>query len=142
MSVWSFQHSVEAAVAPDTAWRFWTTVSNWTFDTSLEWVTLEPAFVTGAKGVTKPRGADPVAWSVRDVADGHATIEMTFPGAVVAFHWSFLPTTPGCTRITQHVTLSGPQAGDYIGLAESQLARGIPEGMRRLAKVIEERHRG
>ena len=142
MSVWSFEHSVEATVAPDTAWRFWTTVSNWTFDPSLEWVALEPAFVTGAKGVTKPRGADPVAWCIRDVADGHATIEMTFPGAVVAFHWSFLPSSPGCTRITQQVMLSGPQAGDYIGLAESHLARGIPEGMRRLAKVIEERHRG
>ena len=96
MSVWSFEHSVEATVAPDTAWRFWTTVSNWTFDPSLEWVALEPAFVTGAKGVTKPRGADPVAWCIRDVAGRtcHDRDDVSWSSRRLSLA-SFLPTTPG-----------------------------------------------
>jgi hypothetical protein len=134
---WSFQHSVEAAVATGDAWRFWTDVTNWTFDTSLEWVRLAPSFVAGAKGVTKPRGADPVEWSVRDAGGGQATIEMAFPGALVSFHWTFEPCGSRRTRITQAVALSGPQADEYTALAESHLAKGIPEGMRRLAAEME-----
>jgi hypothetical protein len=83
--VWSIEHSVEAAVDLESAWRFWTNVSNWRFDPSLEWVTLEPGLVTGAKGVTKPRGGDPIEWLVRDTELGRATIEMGFPGALVSF---------------------------------------------------------
>ena len=137
MSAWSFEHSVDVAVEPEVAWHFWTNVANWRFDPSLEWVTLEPGFVAGAKGVTKPRGADPIVWSIPHTGKGDATIEMLFPGALVTFQWTFRPAGTGRTRITQAVTLSGPQANDYTGLAESQLAEGIPQGMRKLAQEIE-----
>lgn len=135
MSLWSLEYSVEAAASPDKAWRYWTDVSNWAFDASLEWVTLQPGFVAGAKGVTKPRGADPVEWSVRDAEDGRATIEMVFPGALVSFRWSFEAAGPGRTRITQLVRLSGPQAEEYSAQAE-ELAHTLPEGMRKLAEAI------
>jgi hypothetical protein len=138
MITWSFAHSVEAAVAPDTAWRFWTDVSNWTFDTSLEWVRLDPGFVAGARGVTKPRGAEPIEWRVRDAGGGQATIDLPFPGAVVTFHWTFEPAGLNRTRLTQRVELSGPQAADYIAIAQSQLASGLPEGMRTLAEAMEQ----
>ena len=39
--------------------------------------------------------------------------------------------------MTQQVTLSGPQTAAYIGVAESHLAVGIPQGMRRLAQAME-----
>jgi hypothetical protein len=134
---WSFEHTVEAAVGKDLAWRFWTNVSNWAFDTSLEWVRLEPGFVAGAKGVTKQRGADPVEWSIREVEDGHATIEMTFPGALVSFRWTFEAMGPGRTRMTQVVALSGPKAEGFSEMAEGHLAKGIPEGMRKLVEEVE-----
>ena len=139
MSGWSFEHSVHAAVAPDVAWRFWTDVGNWLFDTSIEWVKLEPGFVTGAKGLTKPRGADPLEWTVRDVGDHRAAIEMLLPDATVTFRWSFEPDATGGTRITQQATLSGPNAANYIGIADSELASGIPQGMQKMAEMIERR---
>ena len=112
-------------------------MSNWAFDTSLEWVRLEPGFVAGAKGVTKQRGADPVEWSIREVEDGHATIEMTFPGALVSFRWTFEAMGPGRTRMTQVVALSGPKAEGFSEMAEGHLAKGIPEGMRKLVEEVE-----
>ena len=133
---WSFEHSVEAAASVEAAWRFWTDVSNWRFDRSVESVTVEPAFEPGARGVTRQRGASPVAWSIREAADRHAVIEMELPGALVVFEWSFEPAGPDRARITQRVTLSGPQARDYVDMADAHLAKGIPEGMRTLAEVL------
>jgi hypothetical protein len=41
------------------------------------------------------------------------------------------------TQITQEVTIVGPEVEKYVPLAESQLAAGIPQGMRQLAEAIE-----
>ncbi len=137
VSEWVFEHTVEARVTPEAAWAFWTTVSNWAFDTSLESVMLDGPFMAGAKGVTILSGGQALEWRIRDASPGHAIIEMQIPGAVVAFQWTFLPGEGG-TRITQRVTLSGPGAGQHIGVAESQLAVGIPQGMRKLAELMEQ----
>ena len=135
MGEWAFEHSVQAQVTPETAWAFWTDVRNWSFDPSLESVELDGPFVAGTRGVTKPRGGEPIEWSIREAAPGHAVIEIPLSGALVAFDWTFVPAEGG-TRITQRVTLSGPGSGQYIGVAESQLAVGMPEGMRKLAEVM------
>jgi hypothetical protein len=135
-SEWSFEHSVQARVTPEAAWAFWTTVSNWAFDTSLESVKLDGPFVAGGKGVTTTRGGQAIEWRIREASPGHALIEMPLPGALVAFRWTFVPDKCG-TRITQRVTLSGPGADQHVGVAESQLAVGIPEGMRKLVEVME-----
>ena len=135
MSEWAFEHSVQAQVTPDVAWAFWTDVHNWRFDPSLESVDLDGPFAAGARGVTKPRRGEPIEWSIREAAPGLAVIELPLPGALVEFHWTFAPVEGG-TRITQRVTLSGAGSGQYLGVAESQLAVGIPEGMRKLAELM------
>src|SRR5947209_1402718 len=135
MGEWTFEHSVQAHVTPEAAWAFWTNVRNWSFDPSLESVELDVPFAAGARGVTKPRGGEPIEWSIREAAPGHAVIEIPLPGALVTFCWAFAPAEGG-TRITQRVTLSGAGSGQYLGVAESQLALGIPEGMRKLAELM------
>ena len=141
MTTWSFVHEVEAAAEPEQAWAFWTDVSNWRFDPSLESVTLEPGFVTGARGVTRPRGGEAIEWLLRDVGERSAHIEIDLPGALVTFRWSFEAIRPGFTRIRQAASLSGPRAADYVEQAQTALASGIPEGMRRLAEEIGRRHK-
>jgi hypothetical protein len=133
---WIFEHSVLAGVPSEAAWAYWTNVANWRFDTSIETVRLDGPFAAGSRGVTKPRGADLVSWRIRDAAPGHAIIEIELPGAVARFQWTFTPAESG-TRITQRVTLSGPSSGQYLAVAQSQLAAGIPAGMRMLAAAME-----
>ncbi len=54
---------------------------------------------------------------------------MELPGAAVRFEWRFREAGPAATRMSQSVTLAGPRASDYVGIAESELPKGIPPGM-------------
>ena len=67
MGDWSFRHSVVARVGPQDAWAFWTNVSNWKLDPSLEHVQLDGPFAAGTRGVSKPRGSEPLSWLIREV---------------------------------------------------------------------------
>jgi hypothetical protein len=127
---------VQARVSWMQAWAFWTDVSHWTLDRSVEWVRLDGPFAAGTNGLTKPRDAEPIRWRIQDATPGRATIEIELPGAVVRFEWRMVAAGEE-TRITQSVTLSGARAEDYVALAESQLKSGIPEGMRTLAEAME-----
>ena len=133
---WKFTHSVECPVSREFAWQFWTNVDNWLFDVSVEVVTLDGPFVAGTTGTTKPRGGEPINWQIVESEDGQrAVIVINLPGAVVEFHWQFEDLPDAATRITQHVTMEGERAADYLEGA-AQLEKGIPQGMRKLAEVI------
>ncbi len=51
---WFFEHGVVAKAPCNVAWAFWTDVSNWSLDPSLESVRLDGPFVAGTRGTTKP----------------------------------------------------------------------------------------
>ncbi len=132
---WSFEHSVECPVSREFAWQFWTNVDNWMFDVSVESVALDGPFVAGTRGVTKPRGQEPIHWRLVEVQDrGGAVIEIALPGATVSFIWKFEDVANGGARITQRVLLEGERAGDYAA-GMKELEQGIPQGMR---KMVEE----
>jgi len=133
---WEFEHSVECQVSKEFAWQFWTSVANWTLDTSVESVTLDGPFAAGAKGVTNPRGGNPIEWQLIEVQDGSgAAMEIALPGATVRFRWWFEDAADGGVRMTQQVTLEGERADDYAE-GMKQLEWGIPQGMQKMAEVM------
>jgi len=133
---WVFEHSVDCHASREFAWRYWSNVENWLFDTSVEAITIDGPFAAGTRGTSKPRGGDLINWQLVEVEDGRrAVIEILLPGAVVRFHWQFEELTDAATRMTQRVTLEGERAADYLAGA-AELEKGIPEGMRRLAAEI------
>lgn len=135
--MWEFEHSVETTARRDFAWRFWTDVANWAFDSSIEWVRLEGPFASGTKGATKSPGLDPVHWVLTEVhAEKEATVEMSLDETTLRFHWRFEDSEQGGTRITQRATLTGPKAEFFAQQAAPEFERGIPDGMRRLATEI------
>lgn len=136
--MWSFEYSVEAAVNREFAWKFWTDVSKWpVIDPSVESVTLNGRFRSGAVGTTKPRGGEQISWRIAEVFEGYsAIIEIPAPGAMLRLVWKFEDTENGRTRITQIASMTGTKASDYLGASE-ELQKGIPEGMRKLAKAME-----
>jgi Polyketide cyclase / dehydrase and lipid transport len=137
MTDWRFEHSVVAQVPLEAAWAFWTDVSNWDLDPSVEWAKLDGPFAAGTRGITKQKVGEPIQWRIREASLGDATIEIELPGAVVYFRWRFVPAGVGATTITQSVILSGPNAEVFVNIANTQLAAGIPEGMRKLAAATE-----
>lgn len=141
--MWEFEHSVETEAARAFAWRFWTDVSNWAFDSSIEWVRLDGPFASGTMGETKSPGLDPVRWELKGVRpEEEAVVEMALPGATLRFHWRFEDAPEGGTRITQRASLDGPAADDLIRQGAQEFERGIPEGMRKLASFMSEAARG
>jgi hypothetical protein len=112
---YQFQHSVEARVSREAAWRFWTRVENWVLDAGIEWVTLDGPFEAAVRGTTKTRGADLVQWEIAEMSEGEtAVIEIPLPGAAARFAWKFEELVEERTRLTQQITLSGG-AGGYSG---------------------------
>ncbi|MFP5264403.1 MAG: SRPBCC family protein [Blastocatellia bacterium] len=135
--MWEFEHSVETTPDRDFVWRFWTDVSNWAFDASIEWIRLEGHFAAGTQGVTKSPGVDPMRWVLKEVEAGEqAIIEVALDGATLRFHWRFEDIDGGGTRITQRVSLSGANAELVARQAAPEFQRGIPQGMERLATEV------
>jgi hypothetical protein len=135
--MWEFEHSVETPASRDFAWRYWTDVANWAFDTSIEWVRLDGPFASGTAGATKSPGLDTVHWVLKDVrAEKEATVEMTFAEAIMRFHWRFEDLAQGGTRMTQRATLTGSNTESFIETIAPEFERGIPQGMQRLATEI------
>ena len=138
--MWSFEHSVECGVDRDFAWQFWTNVSNWpVVDSSVESVTIDGPFQSGAKGSTKPRGGDTLQWQLEDVHDGcGAVIGIHLSGAALRFAWRFEDRGVRSVRMTQRASIEGERAQDYISAAAPELEKGMPAGMKRLADAIEQ----
>ncbi|HVG22127.1 MAG TPA: SRPBCC family protein [Blastocatellia bacterium] len=135
--MWDFEHSVEMTPSRDFVWRFWTDVTNWAFDTSVEWVRLEGPFASGTQGFTKSPHADPVQWVLREVeSEKQAAIEMSLDGATLRFHWRFEDAPDGGTRVTQRATLTGANAEFFARQAAPEFERGIPLGMEKLAAEV------
>ena len=131
------EHTVDCPAPRDRVWKFWTNVDNWAIvDPAVDWVELEGAFVTGAKGRTKPRGMEASPWQITKVDEGErAVIEIEAPGVVVSFSWQFTDLPDGGTRLFQTVTLSGEQAEAYTEVMEG-MKQSIPAGMDKLVASI------
>jgi hypothetical protein len=138
-----FEHSIECQVGRDFAWKFWTNVDNWAaVDPGVEWAKLEGPFIAGTKGRTKSRGADPNEWKLAEVEEGRrAVIDITAPGAMVKFHWSFTDIAGGGALITQKVTLEGERAAEYEEVMKL-LEKEMPPGMERLVEAMVRAARG
>jgi hypothetical protein len=136
--MWSFEHAVECPVSQEFAWTFWTKVSNWILDPDLESVQLDGPFENGSKGTSVSRSSGQIDWQLADVEPGRAaTVEITFPGAVGRFRWTFETAGKG-TRITQNVSIDGPHAQDFVHVMSANLEGGIPIGMDKLCRKIVE----
>src|SRR5690349_8235449 len=138
---WSFEHSVEVSVPAEFAWQFWTNVANWALDADVVSVEIDGPFQTGTRGVTNSRSSGPIQWTLANVEPGRAVVAIEMPDARAEFVWKF-EDLGGTTRITQHVSLSGAEAGKYAEGFGPALEAGIPAGMAKLASVMEERRAG
>jgi hypothetical protein len=137
------RHVVQVDVPPADAWRYWIHVENWAVDAAIAHVRLDGPFRVGARGETVLRGgSEVVRWSVVEVVDGRrAVVEIPAGGLVARFTWRFDPLPRARTRLTQEITVHGPDSGADAAAAAA-LAQTVPAGMARLAAAMERRHSG
>src|SRR5262249_18717516 len=114
---WELKHSVVANADRGTAWRFLTDITNITRlqGESGESVTLDGPYQAGTRGTTKMRGQEPRHWTLAEVLPPERTVtEIELPGAVVRITWTFEEIAGDRTRLSQHMTLEGPDAETYV----------------------------
>jgi Polyketide cyclase / dehydrase and lipid transport len=139
---WTFEHSVDCAVPVPFAWAFWTNVRNWALDADVESIEIDGPFSVGARGVTHSRSSGRIEWRISEVETNRAVIEFPVPGATGRFAWTFHPASSSVTRITQNCTLHGPEAANIARAVAPGLEAGIPEGMKKLSRTIEDHYLG
>jgi hypothetical protein len=118
------------------ACQFWTDVQNWTLDPDVESIEISGPFAQGARGATNSRASGLVEWRIAEIDDGRAVIEFPLPGAMGRCVWTF-EDCAGLTRITQRWSLQGEQAANYVDSVAPGLQNGIPEGMKKLCRTME-----
>lgn len=134
---WEIRHSVVAGTSQRLAWQYWTDVANWRQHegAAAESIVLHGPFQTGTRGTTKLPGAAPRTWRLVEVSrPDRAVIEMNLDGAVLHFTWTFEALGDSRARLTQHITLEGPSAGQYRSEIEALFTPNIGPGMEKLAR--------
>jgi hypothetical protein len=136
---WEFAHSVEVKASHGVAWDFWTKVQNWAeIDPAIEWVELNGPFRAGAEGTTKQRGLAPIHWRIAKVREGEsATIEIKLAGALARFVWQFEPISQGRMRLSQRMTIEGPETDNVIAGLGAGFTEAVRAGMKKLGDAIE-----
>ena len=134
---WTYEHSADCEVTVEFAWNFWTNVKNWALDADVESVEIDGPFAAGARGFTNNKSSGRIEWRLREVRVGRVVIEFPLSGEVGRCVWTFADTI-GCTRITQRWSLEGEQAYAYAKAVAAGLEAGIPAGMTKLCRTIED----
>jgi hypothetical protein len=134
---WDFEHSIECGVTADFAWIFWTNVDHWVLDADVDSVEIHGPFAAGVCGSTNSRSSGHIEWRIAEVGDHRAVIEFPLSGAVGRCVWTFEEAASG-TKITQRWTLEGEQAMGYANTVAPSLEAGIPAGMMKLCRAMEE----
>jgi Polyketide cyclase / dehydrase and lipid transport len=136
---WELKHSVVANANRQAVWAWHSNVDNWArFEgDAVESITLDGLFQAGTRITTKMPGQEP-RYSTLTVVEppGRSVIQMELPDAVLRFEWTFDELSDRQTRLTQHITLEGPRAEEYVPMMEEFFAPNIGKGMARIAEEI------
>src|SRR5262245_14056481 len=126
------EHSVEAEVSPEFAWKHRTDITNWN-DPPARFV-LDGPFVAGSRGTTLLPGQEPLHWNIREAQPPRSfVLEMELDRAILTFEWRFDALSEERTRITQKIVLAGENASAYVEQIKEGFGPGLEDGMRRIA---------
>ncbi|MFC4535721.1 SRPBCC family protein [Sphaerisporangium dianthi] len=136
--MWSFEHSIDAAVTPAAVWSRYIDVDTWpAWNAGMEKVQLNGPFHAGGTGEVTMTGDARAPFTLTEVAvDEGFTIEVRVGPGVVTRSRCRIAALPehGC-RITHSVELDGP-GGDEMGAAAGPILSGnITRGVDEVAKA-------
>ena len=126
------EHSDEAAVTAEFAWKHRTDIANWNDPPAR--FSLDGAFIAGSRGTTVLPGQPPLHWKVREVQPPCSfVLEMELDGAILTSEWRFDASSEQRTRMTQKIVLAGENATAYAEQVRAGFGPGLADGMRRIA---------
>jgi Polyketide cyclase / dehydrase and lipid transport len=125
-------YAVDVDASREFAWAYRTDIATWHDPPAT--FTMDGPFVAGARGMTTMPGRPPIDWRVADVRPPEAFVfEMPLDGAALTIEWRFEALALARTRMTQTITLHGPNAQAFAGQVEAAFGATLADGMTRIA---------
>jgi putative intracellular protease/amidase len=137
--MWSAEHSVNAAAAPEAVWRRYRDVGTWPeWNGAVESVVLDGEFKAGTRGTLTPPHQGPLPFRVVSAVENEGYVSETEIADTVTLRTiSRLTLLPdGGTRITQRVELDGPGAPYFAQSFGSVIGAGLPRTLDALASAV------
>jgi putative intracellular protease/amidase/uncharacterized protein YndB with AHSA1/START domain len=134
--MWSVEHSVETAAAPEAVWRRYRDVGTWPeWNGAVESVRLDGEFAAGTAGTLTPPDQGPLPFRVISATENKGYISETDIAETVALRLAsrLTPLPDGGTRITHRVELHGTAAPYFAQSFGPVLAAGVPRTLEALA---------
>lgn len=141
--MWSTEASATTEAPPEAIWRLWADVDNWKeWDPGVEDSSIDGPFVEGTRYGLRPKGGPKVTSVLTDVrlSEGFS-VHTRLPLANLDFFHEMERVGEG-TRITHRVEISGPLSFMFARLMGRGMEKGLPETVRNLARLAEERESG
>jgi uncharacterized protein YndB with AHSA1/START domain len=138
--MWSAEASATTQASPEAIWTLWADVGNWKeWDPGVEDSSIGGSFGEGTRYELKPKGGPKVTSVLTEVRPGEKFSDHTrLPLANLDFSHE-VERVGEETRVTHRVEISGPLAFVFARLMGRGMERGLPETVRNLARLAEER---
>jgi uncharacterized protein YndB with AHSA1/START domain len=137
--MFTFQASAISKANPETIWQLYSDVTNWKrWDDAIISSHVEGAFEVGSHGsMTIEGNPRPLPFVLLEVEANRIFRDVTeIPGVKIEFTHRLEPTAEG-TKITHHVTISGPAWEQVAATVGKKLEHGLPITVASLAKLAE-----
>lgn len=133
------RHTVETKASASSIWRLWQDVQNWnTWDTGIEYSTIQGPFITGTKGTLKPKGGPLVHTQLTLVEPLKRFVdESKLPLATRLIFSHFLEEIKGKTLVTHQIEMKGPFAFLFAFLIGRTMKKNLPHEMLAMVKKAE-----
>jgi uncharacterized protein YndB with AHSA1/START domain len=138
--MWTIQASSTSKASPETIWPHYTDVANWkSWDDSIIASHIHGPFEPGSKGtMTIVGNPHPLGFEMLEVEANKIFRDVTeIPGVSIEFAHTLEPISGG-TKITHHVTISGPAWEQIAATVGKELEHSLPHTVASLAKLAEQ----
>ena len=129
--MWTRSHSIVTKEATkEQMWRLFADVNNWhTWDTGVEYASIEGAFEKVNYFTLKPKGGPKVRIQLHETVPGRKFVDLTnFPLAKMYGEHTFEETGEGL-KITTTMTVTGPLTFLWKKVVAEKIADALPEEM-------------
>ena len=130
--------SLQTSASAEVIWQLWKNAQEWpSWDTELEWVTINGPFTEGQTGKLKPKGAPVSHFKItKCIRNKQFTDVASLPFSRLIFD-HYLTVNNDKTIVTHQILIDGPFSWIFLKLLGPKLIIGLDQALPQLVKMAE-----